>query len=149
MDKFIEKYNLGYNSLSNFDIIDVVKQIGIPHFRGVFMRNTLPKRPRKQECGIMNLNTSNEPGSHWVCWYKNDTDRIYFDSFGCICPMELQKYLKTQAEFKNNIPSIQRNSEQVQQPNTQICGQMCLYVLKHLSNGTNFQTIINTFNSWL
>ena len=34
MDKFIEKYYLGYNSLSNFDIIDVVKQVDIPHFRG-------------------------------------------------------------------------------------------------------------------
>ena len=142
MEIFIEKY--GDNSLSNFDIIDLVKQLGIPHFRGVFMRDTLPKRPRKQECGIMNFNTSHQSGSHWVSWYKNGRERIYFDSFGCICPEELQKYLKTTTEFQNKIPRIQRNSEQVQQPNTQICGQLCLYVLKHLCNGMNFQSIINT-----
>ena len=143
MEKFIDNYNLGYHSLSNFDIIDIVKKVEIPNFRGVFMRDTLGKKPRKQECGILNLNTSNEPGSHWVCWYKNGSQRIYFDSFGCICPEELQKYLKTQAEFKNNIPCIQRNTEQVQQSNTQICGQLCLYVLKQLSNGMHFQNVIN------
>ena len=48
MEKFIEKYNLGYNSLTNFDIIDIVKQLEIPYFRGAFMRDTLPKMSRKK-----------------------------------------------------------------------------------------------------
>ena len=131
-------------SLTNFDIYDIVKQLKIPNFRGVFMKDTLPKRPKSNECGIMNFNTSNQSGSHWVCWFKNRLDRIYFDSFGCITPKELQKYLKTKREYENNILCIQRNTDQVQQPNTQICGQLCLYVLKNLSDGRQFQDIVNT-----
>ncbi len=142
MDEFID--NIGYNSLTNFDIYDIVEQLKIPDFRGVFMRDALPKRPHKQECGIMNFNTSQQPGSHWVCWYKNGDERVYFDSFGCICPEELQKYLKTHTEYKNHILCIQRNTDQVQAPNTQICGHLCLYVLENLSYGKQFQDILST-----
>ena len=144
MNDFIEKY--GRNSLTNFDIYDIVKQMRIPNFRGVFMRDTLPKKPRKQECGIMNFNTSNQSGSHWVCWFKNGLERLYFDSFGCICPDELQRYLKTKREYKDTILCIQRNTDQVQIPNTKICGQLCLYVLQNLSDGRQFQDILNTLN---
>ena len=125
MNKFIEKYHLGYNSLTNFDLYDIVQDLEIPNFRGVFMRDTLPKTPKSNECGIMNFNTSGESGSHWVCYLKNGLNRIYFDSFGCISPIEVQKYLKTKSEYENNILCIQRNTDQVQQPNTQICGQLC------------------------
>ncbi len=144
MDEFIEKY--GRNSLTNFDIYDIVEELKIHNFRGVYMRDTLQKRPKATECGIMNFNTSDQSGSHWVCWFKDGCSRIYFDSFGCITPDELQKYLKTKTEYENNILCIQRNTDQVQQPNTQICGQLCLYVLKQLSNGNYFQDILNILN---
>ena len=129
--------------LTNFDLYDYAKKLEIPYFRGVFMRDTLPKQIRQRECGIMNLNTSQQRGSHWVCYYKNDKDRVYFDSFGCITPNELQRYLKTPSEFVNNISCIRRNTEQIQKPNTNICGHLCLIVLKSLSKGENFQSIIN------
>ena len=130
-------------ALTNFDLIDYVKKLKIPYFRGVFMRDNLPKKIRKKECGIMNFNTSLQNGSHWVAYYKNDKYRVYFDSFGCICPIELQQYLKSPSEFENNIKCIHRNTEQVQKPNTVICGHLCLYVLKALSQGQDFQTVIN------
>ena len=144
MEQFIKQYNLGNKSLTNFDLYKHVEQMKILHFRGVFMRDTLPKAPRKHECGIMNFNTSEQSGSHWVCWYKNGSERIYFDSFGCITSDELQRYLKSKREYKDKILCIQRNTDQVQQPITQICGQLCLYVLKNLSDGKQFQDIIYT-----
>ena len=67
--------------LTNFDLIEYVIKLEIPNFRGVFMRDTLPPRPHTVECGIVNLNTSREKGSHWVCYYKKGLDRVYFDSF--------------------------------------------------------------------
>ena len=142
--QFIDDNNLGYISLTNFDLYKYIERLKIPNFRGVYMRDTLPKKTWKKECGIMNFNTSDQSGSHWVCWYKIGSTRIYFDSFGCITPIKLQNYLKTTPEFRNNTPCIQRNSEQVQEANTQICGQLCLYVLKNLSQGKKFQNIINT-----
>ena len=105
------------------------------------MRDELKKlKPKNRECGILNLNTSKEPGSHWVCWYRNGSSRngssnvvrIYFDSYGLLPPQELVNYLGT---------PILRNTEQLQGFDQSNCGQFCLYVLKRLSDGDKFQNI--------
>ena len=129
--------------LSNFDLLELVKYLKVPNFRGVFMRDTLPDTPHDKECGVVNFNKSSEPGSHWVAYYKDGDKRIYFDSFGQVAPTEIQKYLKSEEEFRNNKPVIQRNTDIVQKVNTKICGQLCVYVLDSLSKGANFQDIIN------
>ena len=77
------------NPLSKFEPERYAKQWEIPNFRGVFMRDTLPEYPRNTECGIVNFNTHEQPGSHWVCYYKDGKKRIYFDSFGQITPSEV------------------------------------------------------------
>jgi len=43
------------------------------------MRDELTFRPKQNECGILNLDDNYGRGSHWVCWYKNGKDKIYFD----------------------------------------------------------------------
>ena len=134
------------SALTNFDIIRYVKLLGIPHFRGVFMRDTLLPSPRKIECGIVNLNLSVENGSHWTCYYKNGLNRIYFDSFGQITPIEIQNYLKKNKE--KEVAVIQRNTDVVQAINTHICGQLCLFVLKALSNGWSFQQVLNQLDGY-
>ena len=57
--------------LTNFDILNYIDILKIPNFRGVFMRDQLPRSAKSVECGIMNFNTHNQPGSHWVCYVKN------------------------------------------------------------------------------
>lgn len=135
---------MGEGGLTNFDITRISQSLKIPNFRGVFMRNTLPQTPKEKECAIVNLNTSDQFGSHWVSYYKNGKKRIYFDSFGQITPFEIQKYLKTKEEFKNDAPVIERNTDIVQKPNTNICGHLCLYVLDKLSRGVQFQDVIES-----
>lgn len=132
------------NALTNRDIQRYVERVNLPNFRGVFMRDTLPPEPNQRECGVVNLNTSHEPGSHWVCYCKDGKDRVYFDSFGQITPIEIQKYLKTGKEFKENAMVIQRNTDIVQAINTSECGHLCLFVLESLARGIPFQEIINT-----
>ena len=63
------------------------------------MRDTLPQYPFNIEGGIVNLNTSDQSGDHWVCHYRNGSDRFYFDSYRQITPVEIQRYLKTGSEF--------------------------------------------------
>ena len=130
--------------LSNFDIIKIVQHLKIPNFKGVFMRDELPSAPQNKECGIVNFNKSTESGSHWVAYFKDGEKRIYFDSFGQVIPTEIQKYLKTKEEYQNDAPVIQRNTDIVQEPNTEICGHLCLYVLDNLSKGAKFQEVINS-----
>ena len=50
--------------LTNVDLELYVTKLKIKNFRGVFMRDTLLNKPHHGECGIMNLNTSKEAGSH-------------------------------------------------------------------------------------
>ena len=135
------------NALTNFDIQRYANRVKLPHFRGVFMRDTLPQAGVRGpcECGIVNLNTSQQPGSHWVCYYiKNDQQqRVYFDSFGQITPIEIQKYLKTKREFDKGDEVIQRNTDIVQSISSCECGHLCLIVLTALSKNIPFQQILN------
>ena len=82
--------------LTNFELSAYARELGIPHFRGV----SLPRQPpHSVACGIVNLNTSSQFGSHWVCYYRNKSYTIYFESYGHITPVEIQRYLKTGTEF--------------------------------------------------
>ena len=133
-------------TLTNFDLIEYVRKLKIPKFRGVFMSDTLPRKSHEEECGIVNLNTSKSKGSHWTCYYKKGNLRVYFDSFGQITPIEIRNYLKSNEE--RGIGVIQRNTDIVQPYNSVICGHLCLFVLKALSIGWSFQKILNHLNGY-
>ena len=71
-----------------------LKKLKLKNFRGVLMRDQLNFRPLRNECGIINLNTNSQPGSHWVCWFKRGKEKYYFYSFGVNAPKEIIEYLK-------------------------------------------------------
>ena len=50
--------------LSNFDLEDAAKRLKISSFRGVFLLDTLPRKPNKKECGKVNFDKSGGPGTH-------------------------------------------------------------------------------------
>ena len=95
--------NIPDKPLSNFDLSRYAEELKIPHFRGVFMRDALPLKPRGFECGIVNFNL--KPGSHWVCWYKKIPSGFISIATGNPPLYEIQKYLKTPSEI--NKPMIQ------------------------------------------
>ena len=64
----VQGLELPYKALTNFEIMDAVKELKIHNFRGVFMRDNLPSKPLKRECGILNLDDISGRGTHWVCW---------------------------------------------------------------------------------
>ena len=119
-------------ALTNIDLLRYIDELKVPKFRGVFMRDELPERPNPVECGIVNLSTHEQMGTHWVCYARIHNTRVYFDSVGQKTPLEIQYYLKTAEEFDNGSKVIERNADVVQRPNTKICGHMCLFVLTSL-----------------
>ena len=54
---------LSNKRLSNLEIINAAKKLLLYGFIGVFLRDTLPKKTKLNECGILNLDSS----SGW--WY--------------------------------------------------------------------------------
>ena len=107
------------------------------------MLDTLPQYPLNVECGIVSFTTSNQTGSHWVFYYRNKNERIYFDSYRQITPVEIQRYLKKDSEFDRGKAVIQRNTDILQAASTSVFGHLCLFVLKSLANSEEFQSILN------
>ena len=66
---------------------------------------------------------------------------IFFDSYGQITPVEIQRYLKSELDHGKEV--IQRNTDIVQAVHTPVRGHRCLFVLKSLANGEGFQSIVN------
>ena len=131
----VEGIILPNEPLTNFQLIVAAKKLKIKNFRGVFVSDEFPKKTRKKECGIVNTGDSSTYGFHWVCWYKDGDEKYSFDSYGQPPLVELDHYLKG---------SVYYNSERVQFGNTSFCGHLCLYVLKKLQEGVDFQSVVNT-----
>ncbi len=141
--------------LSNFQLEDAAKKLGIRNFKGVVSRDELPKvmvgiakgnsrgdskKPSSGGCGIVNLDDSYGSGTHWVAYYDGGTHKFYFDPYGIQPPLEI---------LRNLGPTVYYNSMCVQPPNTIVCGHLCLYVLKHLDEMQNSPLNCNKFNNIL
>ena len=122
--------------LSNFDLMEWVKRLGIKNFRGIYSRDGLPNKIRK-ECGIINLDDMVGPGTHWVC-YRNINNVVeYFDPFGLIMPNEALDYFNTSG--KRIVYSI----DEIQNRSTVLCGYWCLYYLFERQRGNGILNIIH------
>ena len=55
---------------SKFEIIDAAKKLSLYGFRGMFLRDTLPTNTKLNECGILNLDSPSDDGTHCVVWFK-------------------------------------------------------------------------------
>lgn len=109
--------------LTNIDILKYAKLLGIPYFRGVFMRNKLPSKIRKYETGVINLDDDVGEGTHWTAYIKNNKHIDYFDSFGNLRPpIEVISYFFSDGS-KN---TIKYNYDKYQSFNDFRCGQLSL-----------------------
>lgn len=92
------------------------------------MRNQLPKRCRIRECGVINLDNKEGPGTHWVSYYKtNNNECYYFDSFGDLQPF------KEFIDYVGGKCKIFYNYKRLQTFDTIICGHLCLKFLYEMS----------------
>lgn len=129
--------------LTNLDIQKAAERLEIRNFRGVFMSNELPKRVRKNECGVVNLESSEKLGTHWVCYWKNGNQSYFFDAFGGNPPRELIHYLVND----NSKRRLDCNTIRLQNFNEVTCGHYCVSVLKLLSDGREFKDVLNSFHA--
>ena len=114
--------NFRNKPMSNFDIMNWVKELKIKKFDGVFNKDS---RQWASNCGIINLDNNIGPGTHWVCY----VDSFYFDPFGLPPP--------------ENILSIKRyNTSQYQKKISVLCCYFCLFFIKKLQDGNSIYNIL-------
>jgi len=59
---------------------DAIQKLRIPRFRGIFLRENLPRKTERSECGILKLDDTSGKGTHWVAWYRRNGKNFYFGS---------------------------------------------------------------------
>lgn len=120
---------LPHRPLTDIDLKKYAKILRIPFFRGVFMRDKLPKKILINECGIVNLDLSTGSGTHWTAYGKKNTEILYFDSYGSLKPpIELYKYFTSDSSSN----TIKYNYNTIQKPNSVLCGHLCLTFLYNM-----------------
>ena len=124
-------------ALTNEELMVAVKKLKIPYFRGVFLRDTLPQKPKINECGIFNLDDLYGSGTHWVFWWRRTPLVYYFDSFGLTPPNEF-------IDYSGADVNVFYTTEQIQPRDQVFCGHLCLYVLKEMVKDGNLQRIVNS-----
>lgn len=118
-------------------------------FRGIFTIDMLPKKIRKFENGIINLDVSTGPGTHWVCYYNDPKYNFveYFDPFGeykynnriiknDFLPQNILSYLNTSGK------EIRYNDSFLQSPSSVRCGFYCMkYITERNKNKSPIEVL--------
>jgi len=94
---------------------------------------------------IVNSQSSNEKGLHWVSFYKQPGKPIeYFDSLG----LSLDNYGKEFVNFATKFGSIVYvNDTQYQSNNSSCCGHFCIYFLIKRDLNVSYAEILSKFSS--
>ena len=81
---FVRKHNLKNKATSNIKLQQILNFIRLNN-AGICLKDG----PFSSDIGIVNLHPSK--GTHWVCYINEN----YFDSYGCVCPKKLSKFIIT------------------------------------------------------
>ncbi len=90
---------------------------------------------------ISNTQKSDKAGEHWVAFYfpRKGPDE-FFDYMG-----QMPEYYGT--ELENNLTKrFYISSDQIQDSNSDLCGQYCVYYVMRRHEGYSMQSLVNVFN---
>jgi len=94
------------------------------NYLGTFAKDVIPRKFKtKNGAMIINMNNSNQGGSHWVLLLLNKKDVVYFDSFGVVPSLEVLSFMKS---CKRPIYYVDR---QLQDLKSTSCGWFCIYFI--------------------
>jgi hypothetical protein len=112
----------------------------VKKFQGVFPIDKIPSK-RTKGFYIVNLDKSNEPGSHWICIRIRTKEKKneFFDSYG-YAPQSylIKKFLGKKYIF---------NSKKLQHLYSTTCGQWCLYYIYFSNQNVSLKEICQPFSS--
>lgn len=110
---------MGSDATFQFDLEKVAKGLIGKEFAGVFAVDTI-KFPKGTKYAIFNLDTSDEPGSHWMGLTKGTNKWYVYDSFGR-SSKEIAPSL-----FKKGLKIFDSDRDIEQDIDSQICGPLAL-----------------------
>lgn len=114
----------------------------LPSFDGVFPINQLPITHKKKYSLILNTDSDNLPGKHWIAvMVRPDKEAFVFDPLGYPPPLKLQQWF-----VQRNIRWTS-NTRQVQSSVSTLCGLFCIYFLWFATSDTLYdEHFVNIMN---
>ena len=119
-----------------FEIENIIKQLQIPNFRGIFLRDQLPTKPNSTECGIIHSHTSKEDidsVGHWSAYYKKNDKKYYFCPFGGDPYDELKQYL--------GLPILVHNFK-IQEFDEACCAEYSITFLLFMNKRLSYEDVV-------
>ena len=94
---------------------------------------------------IMNTDSHEKPGEHWVAWWVNNGHAIFFDSFGRppthhTFPLEFY----TLAKRYKTCRHVQRG---IQLPGTTSCGLYCFHFVYAMCSGMSVRDFLSKYKN--
>lgn len=138
--------SIHYAPLTNLDISRVLKNDKETKkiFNGVYAADTLPKQASKNSAFIVNTDTKDKPGAHWVA--------IYFDSFGnaeYFDSYAMPPIVGTHEEFiKKNSKNCVYNSKTLQSLTSSVCGHYCVLYVGAKARNITLKKFVHCFNAF-
>lgn len=113
------------------------------YFLGVYASNHLPHTIKNYpSCFVANVDSSAEPGSHWVAFYVSSPEKMeFFDSYG-----NKPTYYKGHiSNFAARYVQVDYNPLVLQSHVTAVCGQYCIYYLYSKCREHSLKKILSVF----
>jgi len=99
---------------------EAIRNLGY-RFKGVFASDKIPKLNKLRSFAILNLDNSNQPGSHWIAIALHKKDLIVYDSFG---RNHIDIIPNLKQEFRGRVKNTDLDPEQKKSEYN--CGQRSL-----------------------
>ena len=129
------------NVLGNDEIETILKNNYIK-INGIFAKDKLPPSLRDSSgWTIVNMqSTTDGDGTHWIAFHNGGRISLYFDSFGCPPPLEIENIL---------TKKYVRNEEQLQDIEESSCGYFCIAVISSCPDGDilSFERFLKNFKT--
>ena len=120
-------------TLSDIQLKNFCSQLKLP-LENILMRDEI-KENLKEGFYIINLDTSENEGTHWTVCYAYPLQSYYFDSFGLVPPLELEQKIK---------PYLYNNDD-IQDWNSDACGWYSIAFIKFLNDKINKEVAFKEF----
>ena len=110
-------------------------------FMGVYSIDLIPQDLPTPSIIVVNLNSCEKKGSHWIVLHYQRKHVEYFDSLGKQ-PKKMKHNLLTSKGF-----TYKYNKKRLQSPYTDSCGLFCFYYSYYSCSKIDYNIILTNFSS--
>lgn len=132
---------MSLTTTSDLDLQKLAKKLGIRNLK-IYSIDTLPKKALSGSY-IVNADSKDGTGTHWVSCYVDKDLCVYFDPFGMAPDKRMWAFLRTS---KNRPIAV---TTQAQDVDASSCGYWCLFFLNTMRRGRSvgyFLSMIDALN---